>query len=82
MLATGTGRPGPEGLVGQDKKTGVEIARFHQENVKKARNIVIVGGGAYGVREFMNYSYLPSIRYPKLSPRTRYRPQDTRADSI
>ncbi|GAW00360.1 amid-like nadh [Lentinula edodes] len=50
VLATGTGRPGPEGLVGQDKKTGVEISRFHQENVKKARNIVIVGGGAYGIQ--------------------------------
>lgn len=51
VLATGTG-PAEFPLEGQDKKTGVEIAHVHQENVKKAKNIVIVGGGAYGIREF------------------------------
>ncbi|KAJ4001178.1 FAD/NAD-P-binding domain-containing protein [Lentinula boryana] len=50
VLATGTGRPGPDGLVGQDKEPGVKIGKFHQENVKKAKNIVIVGGGAYGIQ--------------------------------
>ncbi|KAF5364848.1 hypothetical protein D9757_011275 [Collybiopsis confluens] len=50
VLATGTGPKGPRGLLGQDKKHGVEISRLHQENVKKAKRIVIVGGGAYGIQ--------------------------------
>ncbi|KAE9401214.1 FAD/NAD-P-binding domain-containing protein [Gymnopus androsaceus JB14] len=50
VLATGTGPAGHSGLVGQDKKAGVEISHLHQENVKKAKNIVIVGGGAYGIQ--------------------------------
>ncbi|KAJ3760519.1 FAD/NAD-P-binding domain-containing protein [Lentinula raphanica] len=50
VLATGTGRPGPDGLIGQDKKTGIEISKSLQENVNKAKNIVVVGGGAYGIQ--------------------------------
>ncbi|KAF9077539.1 FAD/NAD-P-binding domain-containing protein [Rhodocollybia butyracea] len=50
VVATGTGIPGPSGLVSQDKKSGIAMVRLHQENVKKAKNIVVVGGGAYGIQ--------------------------------
>ncbi|KIK65257.1 hypothetical protein GYMLUDRAFT_39617 [Collybiopsis luxurians FD-317 M1] len=50
VLATGTGPAGPNGVLGQNKESGVQIARLHQENVKKANRIVIVGGGAYGIQ--------------------------------
>lgn len=53
VLATGTGHA-EFPLERQDKKTGVEIAHSHQENVKKAKNIVIAGGGAYGIRKLFS----------------------------
>ncbi|KAE9401216.1 hypothetical protein BT96DRAFT_1018302 [Gymnopus androsaceus JB14] len=49
-VATGTGPAGHLALVGQDKIAGVEIAHLHQENVKNAKHIVIVGGGEYGIQ--------------------------------
>lgn len=49
VLATGTGPAGP--LVQQTKAEGIKFHRSLQQQVEKANNIVVIGGGASGVRE-------------------------------
>ncbi|EEB94847.1 hypothetical protein MPER_06276, partial [Moniliophthora perniciosa FA553] len=48
VLATGTGAGGP--LTPVDKKAGISTYRNLQEKAARAQNIVVVGGGAYGVQ--------------------------------
>ncbi|THU76563.1 FAD/NAD(P)-binding domain-containing protein [Dendrothele bispora CBS 962.96] len=47
VLATGTGRTG---TASRDKKAGIMACQRHQGRVKKAKRIVVVGGGAFGVQ--------------------------------
>jgi len=49
VIATGTGQPGT--MTVSEKKDNVEKWREVQRNVEKAENIVVVGAGAYGIRE-------------------------------
>ncbi|ESK97225.1 amid-like nadh [Moniliophthora roreri MCA 2997] len=48
VLATGTGARGP--LTSIDKKTGISTYRNLQGKAARARHIVVVGGGAYGIQ--------------------------------
>ena len=62
MIATGT-RLSPPGTVPyDDKKRGVDYFRDLQAKVEKADRIVILGGGAVGVRE------LPLLKSPGCQP--------------
>ncbi|KAF7329738.1 FAD/NAD(P)-binding domain-containing protein [Mycena kentingensis (nom. inval.)] len=57
VIATGTGRP-PLHL--EWKAAGMEVKRTLQERIREAQEIVVVGGGAYGLR-----AYFPHIRKNK-----------------
>lgn len=50
VVATGTRLPAPGTIPSDDKAEGVKYLQNHQDRVKKARKIVIVGGGAIGVQ--------------------------------
>lgn len=50
VLATGTGAAGP--LVHQTKAEGIKYYRSLQQQVERANDIVVIGGGASGVREY------------------------------
>lgn len=58
VLATGTRLTPPGTLPGEEKWEGVEWFAMHQEEVRKAEKIVIVGGGAVGVRTSLFGSFL------------------------
>lgn len=51
VMATGTQLSPPGTVPGETKAEGIAWFNNHQERVAKAERIVIVGGGAVGVRE-------------------------------
>jgi pyruvate/2-oxoglutarate dehydrogenase complex dihydrolipoamide dehydrogenase (E3) component len=52
-MATGTGK---QPLKLTTKVRGMREKRALQDRMRKAQNIVVVGGGAYGVREYAVFS--------------------------
>lgn len=50
VIATGTKLTPPGTMPGESKKEGIEYLRGIQEDIKGAKKIVILGGGAVGVR--------------------------------
>ncbi|KAK4705113.1 apoptosis-inducing factor 2, partial [Phenoliferia sp. Uapishka_3] len=50
VMATGTALSPPGTLPGTTKQEGVDWFQEHQARVEKAKNIVIIGGGAVGVQ--------------------------------
>ncbi|KAI5480644.1 hypothetical protein MNV49_007571 [Pseudohyphozyma bogoriensis] len=50
VVATGTRLTPPGTLPGETKLEGIAFLKTHQDAVKKANNIVIIGGGAVGVQ--------------------------------
>jgi NADH dehydrogenase FAD-containing subunit len=50
MLATGTKLAPPGTLHTADKASGMAYFQEHQQHVQRAQNIVVIGGGAVGVR--------------------------------
>jgi hypothetical protein len=62
VLATGTKLTPPGTLPVETKSEGIEWFLGHQKEVQEAKKIVIVGGGAVGVREFDLPCYLWSPR--------------------
>jgi NADH dehydrogenase FAD-containing subunit len=52
VLATGTVLPSPGTLQSNTKSEGVTYFKHHQKAVADARRIIIVGGGAVGIRRF------------------------------
>lgn len=51
VVATGTKLTPPGTMPGESKKEGIEYLRGIQEDIKRAKKIVILGGGAVGVRK-------------------------------
>lgn len=51
VLATGTALTPPGNVPGESKAESVEWFKAHQEEVKNAKRIAIIGGGAVGVRK-------------------------------
>ncbi|OXG77339.1 oxidoreductase [Cryptococcus neoformans var. grubii Br795] len=49
-IATGTKLPAPGSMQSEDKSNSVEYFKTYQEGVKRAKDIVIIGGGAVGVQ--------------------------------
>ncbi|KAJ8076640.1 hypothetical protein PM082_001063 [Marasmius tenuissimus] len=45
VMATGMGRPET-----MDKETGIHIARSSQQGISRAKKVLVVGGGAFGVQ--------------------------------
>lgn len=60
VMATGTRLRPPGTLPGETKAEGVEWFKAHQERVAKAKRIVIVGGGAVGVRKLILHVRAPA----------------------
>lgn len=58
VLATGTKLSLPGTMEGEEKREGVEWFKEHQKEVQEAERIVLLGGGAVGVRES---SFLASV---------------------
>ena len=54
VIATGTKLPPPGSLPTSNKVEGIKFLREHQKQVEKAQRIVIIGGGAVGVREYFD----------------------------
>lgn len=51
VIATGTKLSPPGSLHTEGKMDGVEYFRAYQEQVRRSKRIVVVGGGAVGIRE-------------------------------
>lgn len=52
VMATGTKLAPPGTLHTESKVEGIAYFQEHQRQIQRARNIVVVGGGAVGVREY------------------------------
>lgn len=62
VMATGTKLPPPGNVpVGVEGKVdGIKYFEKHESNVDKAQNIVVIGGGAVGVRTLLATFYISS----------------------
>lgn len=54
VLATGTSLASPGSLPSRTKAGGVTHLQKYQENVARSQKIVVIGGGAVGVREYFH----------------------------
>ena len=71
VMATGTKLAPPGTLHTEGKVDGIAYFQEHQRQIKRAKNIVVVGGGAVGVREWTgSCAVAVDADYWQSSPRT------------
>ncbi|KAJ5909231.1 hypothetical protein N7495_001913 [Penicillium taxi] len=75
VFATGTTLSKPAGMEKDDKLSSVEYLQGHQADVKRARSIIIVGGGAVGVQMATDLKeYYPDKEVTVVQSRPRVMP--------
>ncbi|GIC84267.1 NAD(P)/FAD-dependent oxidoreductase [Aspergillus udagawae] len=74
-IATGTRLAQPAGMKDDDKVSSVEYLRNHQADIKRAKSILIVGGGAVGVQMATDLKeYYPDKEVTLVQSRARVMP--------
>jgi NADH dehydrogenase FAD-containing subunit len=74
-IATGTRLAQPAGMKNDDKVSSVEYLRNHQADIKRAKSILIVGGGAVGVQMATDLKeYYPDKAVTLVQSRARVMP--------
>ncbi|KAF7158933.1 hypothetical protein CNMCM5623_004112 [Aspergillus felis] len=74
-IATGTRLAQPAGMKDDDKVSSVEYLRNHQTDIKRAKSILIVGGGAVGVQMATDLKeYYPDKKVTLVQSRARVMP--------